>query len=903
MSKPSPTEKNQQRILPSELRLLIVEDVLEDAELIALSLEMAGVTFTYDRADTAALCQNLLQEKTYDAVLADYRLPSFNGLGAFELLQQSRQEIPFILVTGSLGEEAAVGCIKAGMTDYVLKERLFRLPSALERSLQEFELRRQQKAAIAQIKASAKQEAIINQIVQAMRSSLVLDEVLQITVEQLHEVLQVSRCLIVQPDSNQKMKVDYVSEARQAGKSLIGVYGDFYQYYQQTLAGGGQVVVNKVEDRLAPEMQKLAQEYGIQSMMITPLFYGQSYLGGISLYQCDREREWTENELTLVKTIADHCAIAIHQAKLYQQAQIELAERRRAELELRRSERRFRALIENATDIILILDADRVCRYVSPSAQRIIGYAPEELFNRSLVEFVHSEDRLPLSQALDLALARPGISQPAFEYRLCSRDGSWYVLEAVVTNLLHDPSVEGIALNCHEITQRKKAEEQLRHDALHDTLTGLPNRSLFLEFLERAIRQSQSRKDWQFAVLFLDLDRFKTINDSLGHLVGDQLLIALAHRLEKCRRAGDTVARLGGDEFVILLEALPGSEEALKVAERIHQALTPAFILNNQEVFISASIGIALSTSHYERPEQLLRDADTAMYYAKARGKSCHEVFAPSMHARAMRQLQLESDLRRAIERQEFLVYYQPIVSLESNCLQGVEALVRWQHPEQGLISPAEFIPLAEETGLITLIDRWVLREACRQLRVWQEQFRAIPPWSVSVNLSGKQFSQPNLIEEIDRILAETGLEGQYLKLEVTESVLIENAESAAAMLGKLREREIQVCIDDFGTGYSSLSYLHRFPINILKIDRSFISCLDRMGENSAIVRTIATLAQDLQVGLIAEGVETAGQMAFLKTLGCQCGQGYWLSPPLESKAMETFMHNLTLDCDEISLI
>jgi EAL domain-containing protein (putative c-di-GMP-specific phosphodiesterase class I) len=265
--------------------------------------------------------------------------------------------------------------------------------------------------------------------------------------------------------------------------------------------------------------------------------------------------------------------------------------------------------------------------------------------------------------------------------------------------------------------------------------------------------------------------------------------------------------------------------------------------------------------------------------------------------------MQLESDLRRAIERQEFLVYYQPIVSLESNCLQGVEALVRWQHPEQGLISPAEFIPLAEETGLITLIDRWVLREACRQLRVWQEQFRAIPPWSVSVNLSGKQFSQPNLIEEIDRILAETGLEGQYLKLEVTESVLIENAESAAAMLGKLREREIQVCIDDFGTGYSSLSYLHRFPINILKIDRSFISCLDRMGENSAIVRTIATLAQDLQVGLIAEGVETAGQMAFLKTLGCQCGQGYWLSPPLESKAMETFMHNLTLDCDEISLI
>jgi diguanylate cyclase (GGDEF)-like protein/PAS domain S-box-containing protein len=888
MSKPLPTEKNQQQVLPSQLRLLIVEDVLEDAELIALSLETAGIMFTYDQADTVALCQNLLQESTYDAVLADYRLPSFNGLRAFELLQQSKQEIPFILVTGSLGEEAAVECIKAGMTDYVLKDRLFRLPSVLERALEEFELRRQQKAAIAQIQASAKQEAIINRIVQAMRSSLVLDEVLQITVERLHEALQVSRCMIFQPDSHQQIKAAYVSETTREGKSLIGVPCDFYRYYQQRLAEGEQVVLHKIGDSLAPEIQKVAQEYDIESILITPLFHGQSYLGGISLHQCDREREWTENELTLVKTIADRCAIAIHQAILYQQAQTELTERRRVELELRKSERRFRVLIENATDIIMILDAEQVCHYISPSAERIIGYAPEELVDRSLIEFVHPEDGLLLAQALNLALAHPGISQPALEYRQGTRDGSWHVLEAVITNLLHDPAVEGIVLNCHEITQRKKAEEKLRHDALHDNLTGLPNRSLLLEFLEQAIRRSQRRQDYQFAILFLDIDRFKTINDSLGHLVGDQLLIAFAHRLKKCLRAGDTVARLGGDEFVILLEDIASSEEALKVPERIQKALTSAFPLDNQEVFISTSIGITLSASHYELPEQLLRDADTAMYYAKARGKSCYEVFDTSMHARAMRQLQLESDLRRALERQEFLVYYQPIVSVERDCLDGFEALVRWQHPEQGLISPAEFVPLAEETGLITLIDLWVLREACRQLKVWHKRFPAIPPWTVGVNLSGKQFSQPDLIKEIDRILAETGLKGQYLKLEVTESVLIENAESAAAMLSKLREREIQVCLDDFGTGYSSLSYLYRFPIDTLKIDRSFVSPIGAEGKNGEIVRTIITLAHSLAIKVIAEGVETAHQLAQLKNLGCDQAQGYFFSQPVNCQLAET---------------
>ncbi|MGK7877455.1 MAG: EAL domain-containing protein [Xenococcaceae cyanobacterium] len=885
-----PQQKKQVSQFP--LHLLIVEDVPEDAELIAITLETADVTFTYDIAQTAIACQQLLQENTYDAVLSDYHMPEFNGLQVLEFLQKSGQEIPLILVTGALGEEAAVECIKIGMTDYVLKDRLFRLPTVLERSLQEFELRRQQKAAIAQIKQQAWRESIINRIVQAMRETLILDEVLQTTVDQLHEALQVSRCLIFQPDPNKKMRAKYISEATAERESLIGVYCDFYGYYQDTLARGEQVVHGKIDDRLAPEIQEAVKKFGIRSIMITPLFYQQSYLGGISLHQCDEEREWTENELVLVKAIADHCAIAIHQAELYQQAQSELAERKRAESAWYNSEQRFQALIENATDIIVILDAQGLFRYVSPSAKRILGYTLEDTLGKRAFEFAHPDDEPLMSENLKSAIQNPGISQPAVEYRIRHRNGSWYFLEAVATNLLDHPAVKGIVLNCHDITKRKKVEEQLRYDAFHDALTGLPNRALFMDRLEQAINRRKRQKDNLFAVLFLDLDRFKVINDSLGHPIGNQLLIAIARRLEKCRRAGDTVARFGGDEFVILLENITSINDAIKVAERIHRALKPPINLDGHERFITTSIGIVLSSASYNQPDQLLRDADAAMYYAKARNQACHEVFDPSMHTQALRRLHLESDLRRALEHQELVVYYQPIFSLETNCLQGFEALVRWQHPERGIVSPDEFIPIAEETGLIVSIDQWVLQEACRQLRLWQEHFPVISPLTISVNLSGKQFSQPDLIQQIDQVLQETSLDGRYLKLEITESVLIKNANSATLMLTHLRARNIQVCIDDFGTGYSSLSYLHRFPTNILKIDRSFmnVKC-----ENFAIVRTIAIMAHDLGIRLIAEGVETAEQLEELKRLGCHSGQGYWFSEPLDSEEATTWLKNKLL--------
>lgn len=455
---------------------------------------------------------------------------------------------------------------------------------------------------------------------------------------------------------------------------------------------------------------------------------------------------------------------------------------------------------------------------------------------------------------------------------------------------LHDQALK-------EIRQRKRVEnalresqERLAHQAFHDALTGLPNRTLLIRHLRRAVEHAKRDKTYSFAVLFLDLDRFKIINESLGHAIGDQLLIAISERLETCLRPGDTVARLGGDEFALLLDHIGDTSDAIRIANRIQKKLTLPFNLNGQDVFATTSIGIALSATGYDQPESLLRDADTAMHRAKALGGARHEVFDSRMHARAVELLQLETDLRRAIERQEFQLHYQPIVSLESETIIGFEALIRWQHPQRGLVSPMQFIPVAEETGLIIPIGRWVLREACRQMRIWQTQLPTHHRLTISVNLSGKQFAQPDLIDEIKRILGETGLDASSLRLEITESVIMQNAEVATDVLSQLRATGIQLHIDDFGTGYSSLSYLHRFPIDMLKIDRSFVSQIGVDGDNSEIVETIMTLARNLSINVIAEGVETVDQLAHLRKLQCEYGQGYLISKPLDKEAAGTLI-------------
>ncbi len=426
-----------------------------------------------------------------------------------------------------------------------------------------------------------------------------------------------------------------------------------------------------------------------------------------------------------------------------------------------------------------------------------------------------------------------------------------------------------------------KREAQLVDNAFRDELTGLPSRYVFMERLSQAVKRAELREEYKFAVLFLDLDRFKLVNNSLGYTIGDELLVETARRLQRCVKSFDTVARLNGDEYAILLEDIHNERDAGHVADRIQKELSGSISLSGHDVFTTASIGIALGGSEYHSPAEILQDAQTAMYRAKTSGKARHEIFNSEMRPPVLKRLELETDLRRALEREEFQLWYQPIFLLDSHDLVGFEALIRWAHPLRGLVFPKDFIPIAEEIGLIMPIGWWVLKEACLQLKIWQDQFVGKCPLTLSINLSGSQCKQPNMISEIEHVLEETGSDPQFLKFEITETVLIESTESILSELSRLKDLNIQLYMDDFGTGYSSLSYLRRFNIDKLKIDRSFVSRLETSERDQQIVRTIVTLAHSLNMGVIAEGVESPTQLSVLTEMGCDFGQGYHFSKPL----------------------
>ncbi len=434
--------------------------------------------------------------------------------------------------------------------------------------------------------------------------------------------------------------------------------------------------------------------------------------------------------------------------------------------------------------------------------------------------------------------------------------------------------------------ERKKAEDLLTRQAFYDSLTNLPNRALFIDRLRSSLERKKRYPDHSFAILFLDLDRFKVINDSLGHLIGDQLLVMLSQRLKKHIRSVDTIARFGGDEFAVLMEDTKEISGVYDIAERFHGEMRSPFSIFGREIFTTMSIGIVMSnTEDYTGPEELLRDADTAMYHAKERGKACHVVFDSTMHAKATAALWVETELRRAVEHNDFVVYYQPIISVEENKITGFEALLRWQHAVRGIITPSEFIAVAEETGLIIPLGERVIREACRQLKAWQEQFPTCRDLTVSVNVSGKVFSQPDFFDFVKNILEETGLEGRCLRLEIVERTLIENPEPAAALIRRFEDLNVRFDIDDFGTGYSALNYLRHFPIKGLKIDGSFINALTFDKNNAAIVKTVIALGRDLGLDVIAEAIETVEQLDVFKDMKGEYAQGFYLFRPMDSKA------------------
>jgi diguanylate cyclase (GGDEF)-like protein/PAS domain S-box-containing protein len=556
--------------------------------------------------------------------------------------------------------------------------------------------------------------------------------------------------------------------------------------------------------------------------------------------------------------------------------------------ELRQNEARFRSLVQYGSDVVSVIDAGGVQRYISPAITRVMGFTPEQSLGTNGFDSAHPDELEFVNARMDEMLAHHG-KAVSFEARVRHADGGWYWHEVTATNLLNDPSVGGIVVNHRDITERKAFQEQLRRQAFHDALTGLDNRASFMLRLDQALTRAR-QQNTGIAVLLLDLDRFKNINDTLGHAAGDELLRAVSARLRATISEHSLLARLGGDEFTVMLEHVTDTDSAVQAAERIMAALGEPIHFLDGETLIGASIGIALSSEDTAGADELLARADLAMYEAKDRGRGRCALFDRAMSDRARERLEMEADLRLAIDRGEMELHYQPVVSLTDGDISGFEALVRWRHPRRGLTAPSDFIPLAEETGLILPLGRWVLEEACTQIQRWQCLSRAPRPLSIGVNVSARQFQQPYLADEVAEVLRRTGVDPRSLRLEITETVLIEDAEQAMVTLARLKQLGVTLVMDDFGTGYSSLSYIRRFPFDVLKIDKSFIDHIDSDPEAEALTRAIMHLGHTLNLVMIAEGIERCDQLRRLQALGCDLGQGFLFSQPLPPEAIPALL-------------
>ncbi|HEX3106825.1 MAG TPA: EAL domain-containing protein [Terriglobales bacterium] len=577
---------------------------------------------------------------------------------------------------------------------------------------------------------------------------------------------------------------------------------------------------------------------------------------------------------------------------MYQHLQLQRVRRQLAE-----RDQLFQLITENAADMIAVVDSEGRRLYNSPAYEKVLGYSPEELTGSASVDQIHASDRERVLQAA--AKARATGQGQRLEYRMRHKDGSWRILESSASLIQGKRGeFERLVIVNRDITERKRAEEVLAHTSFHDGLTDLPNRALFVDRLQHALIRARRHSDYKFALLFVDIDEFKVVNDSLGHSAGDELLIQIAKRLAGCFRETDTVgrsgrigllpnqndlARLGGDEFTVLLEDVFTPSDAIRVAQRIQENLAAPFEIKGQGIVIAVSIGITSSSGSYGEAEEMLRDAEIAMYRAKRAGKARCEVFDPAMHSTAVRRLKLETDLRLGLARGELLVYYQPIISLKTGKIVGFEALSRWQRPD-GMVAPADFIPVADETGLILPINKALLLEACTQLRSWQSRFDCDPPLSMSMNITPKQFALPDLAECISEILRQTEVAPSTINLEIMETIAMGDADRALGVLSELKALGVRLSLDDFGTGYSSLSRLPRFPVDALKIDRVFISNMNTDHDSHEIVRLIIMLAHSVRLKVIAEGTETEDQIAELKRLNCEMAQGFLYSPPVDRK-------------------
>lgn len=759
------------------------------------------------------------------------------------------------------------------------------------------------------LRRQAEQERAVNDIVRLVRQSFEIESLFPQALAAINQLWDADHSAIAKfEEIDQTWR--YIAEYRTnaiispcVGSPLFDAHSPVAAALEQ-----GQTVClddsTRAQDEIHQELAKLFPG----AWLIVPLRVQDRTWGSLTLRKL--KPHWMPEATSLCGRIADQLAIGIHQAALFQAAQAELQKRQQAEQMLREQESFLRSLYEQATLGIAFCQSDGRILQANTKYCAITGYSECELQSMSLNQLTHPRDRC-LNEAIFLKMARAERSEFSTDKRYVRRDGTivWVHLTASVIRDEYS-QFKALATIIQDISDRKQleaerqqAEAQLRHNALHDTLTQLPNRNLLMSQLGQALMRMQRPPHQQFAVLFLDLDRFKVINDSLGHLAGDQLLVMVAQILNRLVRPGDLVARVGGDEFVILLEAIDDISEVSTVANRLLQTLRKPLQLEQREVFATASIGIVLGDLTYGSATELLRDADIAMYRAKANGKNSYALFDPALHKRVTYRLQLEQDLRRAIAQQQLELYYQPIVSLRDGSIFCLETLTRWRHPEHGLIPPSDFIPIAEETGLIAGLDQWAMLTACQQLKDWQTRYPSAQNIKVSVNLSAQDLHFPNMVNWITQALTESQLAGKYLILEITESLLVSDTPQILQLIGQIQDLSVQLAVDDFGTGYSSLSYLHRFPLGALKIDQSFTSNMQLGSVNQEIIETIVALSDRLGMVAIAEGGETSEQIQHLHRVGCEYSQGYYFCKPLPVTVLESLLKHPFPFMDKLSAL
>jgi diguanylate cyclase (GGDEF)-like protein/PAS domain S-box-containing protein len=865
--------------------ILVVDDSHQVADFIAYSV-LPALGFKSRVAYNGKTALEIASTGRIALMLLDMNMPDISGMDVLRKLSEQGHNIPVILITAEGSEEVAVDAFRLGVQDYLTKPvEVEKLRTAITKALASGQYQKDRTILTSHLKEKVSWLTTLNRIGRTLTSTLDVDEVLRRIVEagvQLTEAEEGFLAMIDERSGQLYLRAAKNIDERRVrtmhlpvSDSLLGTVISTGRPYRN--------LQTKDEPRL-----KVSTGYLVHSLLHVPILSKGKVLGVFSVDNQINRRPFSEMDETLLTSLADYASVALENAALYRSAQQEITTRKQVEEALRESEERYALAVQGANDGIWDWNLNTNKLYFSPRWKSMLGYSDDEITDSPKEWFtrVHPEDIERLR--LDISAHIKGVTQNfENEHRVLHRDGSFrWMLSRGMAVRDEENIAYRLAGSLTDITDRKYSEEKLLHNAFYDGLTNLPNRALFMDRLRYSVARAKRFEEYIFAVLFLDLDRFKNVNDSLGHQSGDKLLVAIAERLSKGLRSTDTVARLGGDEFVVLLEDLVGAIDATRLADWIQDQLKNPFNIDGHEVFITTSIGIVLSSngSRYDRPEDLLRDADIAMYSAKGTGKAHYEIFDPTMRARILERLELEAELRRAIDNNELRVYYQPIVSLKNGRLHGFEALVRWEHPERGTLSPGRFIPLAEETGLIIPLDRWVMFEACRQLRQWQLQMPNFSELTVSINLSGKQVMQPGLVDKVKQVLEDTGLEPRFLKLEMTENDIMENNDLTRSIFSQLQALGVQVEIDDFGVGYSSLNYLSQFPVNALKIDQSFVAQMTNDTNQLKIVQAIVMLTERLGVGVIAEGMETQKQMETLKKLGCQYGQGNLISEPTDSQ-------------------